>query len=756
MKTRSSRNTERDSTDLSPSLESKTDSSGITKRTESATSSSSSTKDSYDTINNRQRNKIDGVESNQFASLHTNLTDSTRQEKTNLPPSRTASLNSSSNSCSTSKRKAVAIVRPQPQQLKQDPSQVDSRKLSSEEGQTDLQTQLDKDNLESAVNEKLISKGETKFIGKELKKSYSRSKIKSLSPKGELRKVQKNREDRFSLYDFPSDSEAESDSSPPSLSPLVKDEGNSSTNVIVKSNPEKSKLSQTELRAASNNNSSIDCLLVNQHSKIDKEFPSQSPPLGTTRFASKIPADLTSDQPHHKGISTLASIHGSSPHSRLPITTIARSISSFDTKTTTSSSSTSLNENNLQNSKDNRHKSRSSIGIGNAHGVTEPFVGSHNKDAKSRKNSSKDNTFTAKPSTTVNSANYSSSGTPISRVESLRMQTDTNTVSASSSYHPSHLSNPSHHQGDQNTSSASFVNLRDDRSDSGLSTLRSDGARSSGDERSGSRSSAVSDEILLRTAGGPGATSQSCHAGRPNSANALELTRLPNHTPPTSISSLNPPFGSISASSRPLHPPSSSASPTWKDLSAYNKHSPGQLPSSISKTSKLPTLPPMSSETRPPPPSAISRGGTSGGHHNQSSVAAVGAPPPAASSSITSQQHAAVAAAMSAAQQQQWASVAAAHQYQAALQAASLVASQQPSQVAQQALLNQYQSLAAASAAGITPEVLKQFPHLATGLPPHLLPGRGSTGSAASAAAAHHDILIAREREMAERERVHR
>ena len=34
----------------------------------------------------------------------------------------------------------------------------------------------------------------------------------------------------------------------------------------------------------------------------------------------------------------------------------------------------------------------------------------------------------------------------------------------------------------------------DGRSDSGVSTLRSDGARSSGDERSGSRSSALSDE----------------------------------------------------------------------------------------------------------------------------------------------------------------------------------------------------------------------------------------------------------------------
>merc|ERR1719229_1813176 len=37
--------------------------------------------------------------------------------------------------------------------------------------------------------------------------------------------------------------------------------------------------------------------------------------------------------------------------------------------------------------------------------------------------------------------------------------------------------------------------MEDDRvSDSGVSTLRSDGARSSGDERSGSRSSALSDD----------------------------------------------------------------------------------------------------------------------------------------------------------------------------------------------------------------------------------------------------------------------
>ncbi len=38
----------------------------------------------------------------------------------------------------------------------------------------------------------------------------------------------------------------------------------------------------------------------------------------------------------------------------------------------------------------------------------------------------------------------------------------------------------------------------DARSDSGVSTLRSDGARSSGDERSGSRSSAISDDRWVR------------------------------------------------------------------------------------------------------------------------------------------------------------------------------------------------------------------------------------------------------------------
>ena len=174
----------------------------------------------------------------------------------------------------------------------------------------------------------------------------------------------------------------------------------------------------------------------------------------------------------------------------------------------------------------------------------------------------------------------------------------------------------------------------------------------------------------------------------------------------------------------------------------------------------------MSSEARLPPPSAVSRGGTPGAvgatgqslHHLPSTVllasgAGITPPPTTGTSSAATQQQAAVAAAMSAAHQQHLASVAAAHQYQAAaLQAASLVASQQPT--AHHALLAQYQSLAAASAAGISPDVLlKQFPHLAGGLPPHLLTSRSAAG-AGTAAAAHQDLLIARERELAERERV--
>jgi hypothetical protein len=105
------------------------------------------------------------------------------------------------------------------------------------------------------------------------------------------------------------------------------------------------------------------------------------------------------------------------------------------------------------------------------------------------------------------------------------MQADTNTVSASSNFNPSQHTNHSHQQGEHHPS-ASYANSRDDRSDSGLSTLRSDGARSSGDERSGSRSSAVSDEILLRVAGGVSAGPlQTSLTGRPNSANAPDHTK---------------------------------------------------------------------------------------------------------------------------------------------------------------------------------------------------------------------------------------
>ena len=51
--------------------------------------------------------------------------------------------------------------------------------------------------------------------------------------------------------------------------------------------------------------------------------------------------------------------------------------------------------------------------------------------------------------------------------------------------------------------------MEDDRvSDSGVSTLRSDGARSSGDERSGSRSSALSDDRCGR--GPVGGWSSAC------------------------------------------------------------------------------------------------------------------------------------------------------------------------------------------------------------------------------------------------------
>jgi hypothetical protein len=207
------------SADLTPSEETKNDIGGTLKQDESETSVLKG-KESHDT--NRQ-SKSTVIESAHFSvgAIPTTLTDPIGQEKlTNLPPSRTTSLNNSNSGGSNSKRKAVAIVRPQPQQLKQDHQLLDSRKLSNEGTPSELQTKLENENIESSLNEKLITKGENK-IGKELKRSFSRSRIKSLSPKAELRKLQKEREDRFSLYDFPSDSETEHDSSPSSLSALV-------------------------------------------------------------------------------------------------------------------------------------------------------------------------------------------------------------------------------------------------------------------------------------------------------------------------------------------------------------------------------------------------------------------------------------------------------------------------------------------------------------------------------------------------------
>ena len=207
LKTRFSRQTETFHTDLSPSRE---------------------------PLNDIRQSKEEEGDSNQILSTIPNpATDATFSENvtTNLPPARAASLNSISSNCSNSKRKAVAIVRPQPQQLKQD-LLVDSQKLESGNTTVDLQAKLDDNKSEPALNERLLAKHENK-LAKEVKKSFSRSKIKALSPKHPLRKVQTEREARFSLYDFPSDSENETDSSPASLSPLggINSKPNNNSNV---------------------------------------------------------------------------------------------------------------------------------------------------------------------------------------------------------------------------------------------------------------------------------------------------------------------------------------------------------------------------------------------------------------------------------------------------------------------------------------------------------------------------------------------
>ena len=782
LKTGASRIEESLNTELSLSEKTENDINVTSKRSESV-ASSLSVKDTFD-INRQQKDDI-GDANQLLETLPITSTDSSNQEKlsSSLPPSRTSSLSNNSSNCSNSKRKAVAIVRPQPQQLQIDPL-VGNRKISHESSPGDIRTKLDNEIIDSELNERLISRSDSK-IGKELKKSkFERSKIKALSAKTELRQLQNEREARYSLYDFPSDSEPETDSNSSLVSSLgdvngKTNNGNTSgleieekstnSNVINKNITNKSlsslKSKHNELKAAGNNNSSLDRLLLEQHRKLEKTSSSPPPHLATSRSTSKSATDATdviSDQPVQKVISTLPSSLNCNTLSRLPITTIAPSFPNFDTKTTSSASDNGNNNRSLGPPYSDLIGSHS-VGKPEPISSTENVSGSasslsvsQNKDAIGRRKLQKINQFPSKIPSTVSSSSFASSSESISSAEPLRMQAETNTIAASSNYHHSQHTHQSHQHGEhQQSHHSSYANLRDDRSDSGLSTLRSDGARSSGDERSGSRSSAVSDEILLRVAGGvSGGPLQTSHTGRPNSAHAPEHTRPPNHTPPAS---LNPPFGNTTSSSRPLHPSSSAASPTWKDLSTYKKLLPGQPPVNINKASKLQTLPPMSSEARPPPPSAVSRGGTSGAlghtsHHLPSAVAPTGAPPSTVSLSTTSQQHAAVAAAMSAAHQQQWASVAAAHQYQAALQAASLVASQNPSQAAQQALLAQYQSLAAASA-GISPDVLKQYPHLATGIPHHLLQGRGSAGAGASTTA-HHDMLIAREREPAERDRV--
>ena len=713
------------------------------------------------------------------------MSESNSQDKLtpSLPPSRSASLNNSTGS--TSKRKAVAIVRPQPQQLKHDPLENNQR-ISTEGSEADIQTRLENEILGSSLNEKL--KAENK-IGKEIKKSFSKSKIKALSSKTELRSLPNEREARFSLYDFPSDSEPETDSSPVSLSSLpgighkVNNENSTAlhtedkniiTNLIVKSNDtslDSLKQSDTGLKAAGNNNSRTDSIFPTQRRKSENPPTSQSPPIGSFRSKSKSTgiSDVSLDSHTSKGISTFSSSHGCQNPSGLPITTIAKSFPTFDTKTTCSPASTGNNNKSLrppdtdtQGRKHLSEKARLNLNDNNGQGQADSLAGLPNKDAITRGKLHTSNTYPTKTqrSTIANSSSFSSSSSSplLSHSDTHRMQSDTNTILVSSNYHPSQhsLTQPSHGHTQGEPHHSSYSNLRDDRSDSGLSTLRSDGARSSGDERSGSRSSVVSDEILVRAAatGGSGGPLQTAHTGRPKSVNAHDHARIPTYTPPNSLASLNPPFANTTSSSRF----SSSAA-------SYNKILSEHPPSNLNKASKLQGLPPMSSEARPPPPSAVSRGGTAGAlgpagqhhHHLLPSVSGSVVSTPPVSSSASSQQQAAVAAAMSAAQQQQY--LAAAHQYQAALQAqaASLVASQPPSQqaVAQHALLAQYQSLAAANASGISPDIIKQFPHLASGLPHPLLQGRGSASAGSAAATAHHELLIAREREIAaERERV--
>ena len=134
LKTRSSRHTEQ----LSPVSDTSTDeikfeSSVHLKRQGSVTSTASS-KESNEV---NQKVKDDPIGSDKTQDILNALSESNSQDKLtpSLPPSRSASLNNSTGS--TSKRKAVAIVRPQPQQLKHDPLENNQR-ISTEGSEADI------------------------------------------------------------------------------------------------------------------------------------------------------------------------------------------------------------------------------------------------------------------------------------------------------------------------------------------------------------------------------------------------------------------------------------------------------------------------------------------------------------------------------------------------------------------------------------------------------------------------------------------
>ena len=117
----------------------------------------------------------------------------------------------------------------------------------------------------------------------------------------------------------------------------------------------------------------------------------------------------------------------------------------------------------------------------------------------------------------------------------------------------------------------------DSRSDSGVSTLRSDGARSSGDERSGSRSSAVSDERSAASAEpdikivGTVERTVSSQYYRQNMSDRHNLA-----LPPTSLPGLAPAHSHYPAVSPHLVPQASAAAllqySQLSQLSQYQQH----------------------------------------------------------------------------------------------------------------------------------------------------------------------------------------